>query len=110
MKRTEGSGARYPEQSGFDWRRYGHWDTSAEKARLAAFLLWQYIGVSKLAELARELEYRSGDVKLAMLEGFRRESAVALELIIKAVIAKHVFRHRNNIPSKGWNKVLILLH
>jgi 4-hydroxy-3-methylbut-2-en-1-yl diphosphate synthase IspG/GcpE len=89
-KRTGGRGAQYREQSIFDWRRYGHWDTSAEKARLTAFLLWQYIGVSKLAELTGELEYSSGDADLAMREGFRRESAVALELIVKAVIAKQL--------------------
>jgi hypothetical protein len=89
-KRKGGRGAQYREQSTFDWRRYGHWDTSAEKARLVAFLLWQYIGSSKLGELARELEYTSGDTDLAMREGFRREGAVALELIVKAVIANQL--------------------
>jgi hypothetical protein len=87
-KRTAGQYPRYHEQSVFDWLRYGHWETSAEKARLAAFVLWQYIGARELAELTRELGYATEDARLAMREGFRRESAVALELIVKAVIAK----------------------
>lgn len=87
-KRTAGQYPRYHEQSVFDWRRYSHWETSAEKARLAAFVLWQYIGARELAELTRELGYATEDARLAIREGFRRESAVALELIVKAVIAK----------------------
>lgn len=74
----------YAEQSTFDWCRYGHWDTSAEKARLSAFLLWQTRERDKLAALQNEAHYTNGDADLAVLEGFRRESAVALELIIKA--------------------------
>ena len=75
-------------QNIIDWRRYGHWDSSAKKARLSAFLLWQTQESGKLAALQRDAGYPSGDASLALSEGFRRESAVALELIIKAVIAK----------------------
>jgi hypothetical protein len=75
-------------QNIIDWRRYGHWDSSANKARLSAFLLWQTHEPAKLAALQDDADYSSGDADLALTEGFRRESAVALELIIKAVIAK----------------------
>jgi hypothetical protein len=80
----------YAEQSTFDWRRYGHWDTSVEKAHLSAFVLWQARESTRLAALQRDRHYSGGDADLAMLEGFGRESAVAVELIIKAVIAKQL--------------------
>ena len=80
----------YAEQSTFDWRRYGHWSTTAEKARLAAFLLWQTRDPAKIAQLERDADYHSGDAGLALSEGFDRESSVALELIIKAVIARQL--------------------
>lgn len=84
----------YHEQSTFDWRRYGHWETSAHKAWLCAFLLWQAHQPEKLATLVRDANYGAGDGGLAMWEGFRRESAVALELIVKAIIAKQLqLRH-----------------
>jgi hypothetical protein len=89
----------YAEQSAFDWHRYGHWDTRAEKARLSAFLLWQACDPDRLAALLNETHYSRGDAGLAMLEGFRRESAVALELIIKAVIAGQ-FRLRHASESE----------
>jgi hypothetical protein len=72
----------YPEQSTFDWRRYGHWDTSATKAWLSAYLLWHTREPDKLAVLQHEAGYASGDAELALHEGFSRESSVALELII----------------------------
>jgi hypothetical protein len=90
----------YAEQSAFDWHRYGHWDTRAERVRLSAFLLWQAArDPDRLATLRNEAHYSSGDAGIAMLEGFRRESAVALELIIKAVIAKQ-FRLRHASESE----------
>jgi hypothetical protein len=89
----------YAEQSAFDWHRYGHWDTRAERARLSAFLLWQACDPDRLAALQNEAHYSSGDAGVAMLEGFRRESAVALELIIKAVIAEQ-FRLRHASESE----------
>ena len=76
------------EQRVFEWRRFGHWRTSAEKARLSAFLLWRMRDPRRLAEAVAECAYDHGDAELAALEGFRRESAVALELIVKAVIAR----------------------
>jgi hypothetical protein len=78
------------EQSTFDWRRYGHWDSSTEKARLCAFLLWSTQDQDRLGALIGDGSYNNGDAGLALWEGFRRESAVALELIVKAVVAKRL--------------------
>lgn len=93
----------YHEESTFDWRRYGHWDTSAAKARLCAFLLWQADQPEKLVALTRDANYASGDAGQATWEGFRRESAVALELVVKAVIAKQLELQRappaNRVPA-----------
>ena len=76
------------EQNVLEWRRFGHWKASAEKAHLSAFLLWRMLDSRRLAEAVAECAYNHGDAELAALEGFRRESAAALELIVKAVIAR----------------------
>jgi len=78
------------EQSTFDWRRYGHWSTTADKARLVAFLLWHSRDPARVAQLETDAGYSGGDTGLALSEGFARESAVALELIVKAVIARQL--------------------
>ena len=70
-----------------EWRRFGHWRPSAEKAHFSAFLLWNMQDSTMLNDVIRECDYRNGDANLAVTEAFHRESAVALELIIKAVIA-----------------------
>jgi hypothetical protein len=75
-------------QSTFEWRRLGvgHWKSRAENARLSACFLWQF----------REREETAGAVAvcgspdIALYEGYLRESAVALELIVKAVIAQRM--------------------
>lgn len=76
------------ERDVFKWRRFGHWTTSAEKAWFAAYLLWHMRDQAKLKDVIRECDYKNGDGDLAVIEAFRRESGVALELIIKAVIAR----------------------
>lgn len=76
------------ERDVFEWRRFGHWPTSAQKARFAAFALWRLRDKSLVADVVRECGYAGGDADLAVTEAFFRESAVAIELIIKAVIAK----------------------
>lgn len=75
------------EKDVFEWRRFGHWRTSAAKARFSAYVLWHMHDDSQLTEMARECGHLGGDYKLGISEAFRRESAVALELIDKAVIA-----------------------
>ena len=72
----------------FEWRRFGHWRTSAAKARFSAYVLWHMQDDSQLIDMARESGHLGGDYTLGVSEGFRRESAIALELIVKAVIAK----------------------
>jgi hypothetical protein len=71
----------------FEWRRLGHWDSAAAKARFAAYVLWRMRDTSLHAEMVKECGHESDDAGLALLEAFRRESAVALELVVKAVIA-----------------------
>lgn len=78
------------EKDVFEWRRFGHWRTSAEKARFTAFLLWQMEDSTKLNDVIRQCNYPNGDADLAVAEAFHRESAIALELIIKAVIAEQM--------------------
>lgn len=87
------------EQSTFDWRRYGHWSTTADKAWLVAFLLWQSRDPVRVAQLEQDASYHHGDAALALSEGFERESAVALELIIKAVVAKQL-ELRGGMPAE----------
>lgn len=87
------------ERNVFEWRRFGHWDSSAAKARLSAFVLWKMAGAAAHAEFAAECGHDGGDSQLALGEGFRRESAIALELIVKAVIAKKMQR-RGADPAK----------
>jgi hypothetical protein len=95
----------------FDCLRYGHWGPHAERARLAAYVLWRVAGdrTGRLTALWHDARYSYGDAGIAMLDGFRRESAVAIELIIKAVIAEQLklrraserVPHTHNIP-KLW--------
>jgi hypothetical protein len=82
----------------FEWRKFGHWDSSAAKARFAAYVLWCMQDISRHADLARECGHGSGDASLALSEAFRRESAIALELVVKAVIASKL-RARSADPA-----------
>ena len=85
----------------FAWRRYGHWGSSAAKARLSAYVLWSTQGSSRLAELAQECGHASGDAELGMSEAFRRESAIALELVVKAVLAKRLSARGADPATEG---------
>jgi hypothetical protein len=89
------------ERDVFEWRRFGHWATSARKARLAAFGLWRMRDGTLLADAVKEIGYAGGDEELAIMEAFRRESAVALELVIKAVIANRLIAARADPATAG---------
>ena len=89
------------ERDDFEWRRFGHWISSAEKAWFAAYLLWNMRDEAKLKEVVRECDYKNGDSDLAVIEAFRRESGVALELIIKAVIAQRIEARQANPATEG---------
>ncbi len=86
------------EKNVFEWRRFGHWGTSAAKARFSAFLFWNLRGDSWIGEMADKCSQQRGDADLAVQEAFRRESAVALELVVKAVIA-HELQARGADPA-----------
>ncbi len=75
------------ESDTFEWRRFGHWKSTASKTRFSAFLLWNLKGNSWVDEMADKCGHQTGDSGLAVGEAFRCESAIALELVIKAVIA-----------------------
>jgi hypothetical protein len=89
------------EKDVFEWRRYGHWHTSAAKARFAAFVLWHMQDDSRLTEMAHECGHQGGDANLGVHEAFRRESAVALELIVKAVIACKLLARATDPATEG---------
>lgn len=86
------------EQDLIKWRRYGHWCTTARKAHFAAFVLWRVLEDSRIDEIVHECAYTGGDAALAVMEAFQRESAIALELIIKAVIARN-YKARGADPA-----------
>ena len=90
--------AKSHEQDMIEWRRYGHWDSSAAKARFAAFALWHLWKSGAYAEFETASGHTSGDAGMGIIEAFRRESAIALELVVKAVIAKNM-RDRNADPA-----------
>jgi hypothetical protein len=86
------------EQDVFEWRRFGHWASSAAKARFSAFVLSHTQNYSRLTEMVNVSNHQSGDADLALVEAFKRESAVALELVVKAVIA-HKLQARGADPA-----------
>jgi hypothetical protein len=85
----------------YEWRRFGHWDSTAAKARFAAYVLWRMREGSLHAEMARECGHENGDADLALLEAFRRESATALELVVKAAIASRLRARVADLASEG---------
>jgi hypothetical protein len=86
------------EQDLFEWRRYAGWDNSAAKARFAAYVLWRMRDDPSHLEFARECDHAIGDTSQGIYEAFGRESAIALELIVKAVIARKL-RERGADPA-----------
>jgi hypothetical protein len=86
------------ERDVFEWRKFSHWDSNAAKARFAAYVLWRMRDISRHADLARECGHGRGDTGLALSEAFQRESAIALELVVKAVIASKL-RARDADPA-----------
>jgi len=64
-----------------------HYLAKAENARYVAFVLDQRLSEDALSRAAEALPY-GGTPGIAVGEGFYREAALALELIVKAVIAQ----------------------
>jgi len=86
------------ERDVFEWRRLGHWDSSAAKARFSAYAFWKLRDDTRISEMADQCAHQRGDASLAVSETFRRECAIALELVVKAVIAR---RFRSQPTSQG---------
>ncbi len=78
-------------QSTFEWRRLAlaHWVSRAENARLSACFLWQSRQPEETAAAVATCDY-GGSPQVALSESYLRESAIALELIVKAVIARRM--------------------
>lgn len=68
-----------------------HYWAKADNARYAAYLLSLGSQSQLLAEAASNCDY-GGSPSIAVGEAFRREAAIALELIIKGVIAAKIQR------------------
>lgn len=65
-----------------------HFWGRADNARLSAWALWRLHEAE--ADVAPDAIGYGGSPRLALYEGFRREAAIALELLVKAVIAQRV--------------------
>ena len=89
-------------QSIFEWRRLavGHWASRAENARLSACFLWQSRQPEETAAAVALCDY-GGSPEVALSESYMRESAIALELIIKAVIARRMTARGADPASEG---------
>jgi hypothetical protein len=66
-----------------------HFLAKADNARFIAYLLAEELSFDCVSDAKAAVNY-GGDPRMAMFEAFRREAAIALELIIKAVIAQRI--------------------
>jgi hypothetical protein len=64
-----------------------HFEARADNARFIAYMLYSTLPAELVGRLAESAPY-GGSPEIAMFEGFSREAALALELIVKAVIAQ----------------------
>lgn len=79
-------------QSTFEWRRIApnHFWAKANNARLSAATLWHLGEDDAVIRAIIDKAAYGGTPRIAYLEAFRREAAIALELIVKAVIAQQM--------------------
>jgi hypothetical protein len=70
-------------------RAPAHFWAKADNARFVAYLLARGLSAELLAEMTAKVGY-NGTPPIATAEAFWREAALALELIVKAVIAKKI--------------------
>lgn len=89
-------------QSTFEWRRIAPagFSARAHNARFCAAALWQLKDGKEFSSLAAEMGYRATP-QIAYGEAFRREAAIALELIVKAVIAQQMHMRRADPTTEG---------
>lgn len=91
-------------RSAFERRRQEplHYAARAEAARFSAFLLARAVHDENAFGLARDCGY-GGSPTIAIGDGFDREAAIALELILKAVITQRLLsgpisRYVSSVP------------
>jgi hypothetical protein len=89
-------------QSTFEWRRIApaHFSAKAGNARLSAAALWRLQHGEELTAIAGEVGFNFTP-SIAYHEAFLREASVALELIIKAVIAQQMHMRRADPATEG---------
>lgn len=85
-----------------------HFEAKAENAHFTAFVLWSLIQTD-LNNFKSELGY-SGTPGVALGESFGREASLALELIIKAVIAARIEKNCGKLGQKSVRATHDLLH
>jgi hypothetical protein len=66
-----------------------HYEAKADNARFVAYLLDQALSADCISQVKVGANY-GGTPQVALYEAFRREAALALELIVKAVIAQRI--------------------
>jgi hypothetical protein len=66
-----------------------HFMAKADNARFVAYVLNQGLSAECTSRIKAAANY-GGTPQVAMFEAFRREAAIALELIVKAVIAQNI--------------------
>jgi|ERR1043166_2306654 hypothetical protein len=66
-----------------------HFEARADNARFIAYLLDQGLSDNCVSQVKAGVNY-GGNPRIAMFEAFRREAAISLELIVKAVIAQKI--------------------
>ena len=80
-------GRQYIDYNNLKRRAPLHYEARADNARFTAYLLHR--GCAEEGDAAKSIGY-SGTAFIARDEGFRREAAIAIELILKAVIAARI--------------------
>jgi len=90
-------------QSTFERRRIApaHWWGRAENARLSAAAMWQLQDGGDFARTLSASVAYGGSPSIAYREAFMREAAIALELIIKAVIAQRLVTRCADPATEG---------
>lgn len=76
-----------------------HFWSKANNARFSAYLLWT-VDQKSMNSIAADISYSDNTV-IATAEAFRREAALALELIIKAVVAQNLQRGKSKPGVTG---------
>jgi CubicO group peptidase (beta-lactamase class C family) len=80
----------------------GHFSARAENARCCAYILSTHLEDN----VSKPSAGRYGDLRHAAFEGFKRESAIAIELILKALIA----HRKQNDPEKNLKSLVTPTH